>query len=249
MSVRTTATTIAAGRPGRYWRELPWALVDRAERRGPYLLLKTSDGRRVIFVPALLEGGDRLYREILMRLSLRVLDNRLRMDVRLVLGEQVALRGKGDLSGTLYARPRALWRWGAASISLAVLALAGASYTSLPIVMALLITGACLAALIVTVAAFLWLSQNLVISEHGMTVLYPLARRSRDLAWDEIQLIEHTHGELILRLWGKRRVRCAGPSLLDDTKRDLMRAYLHEYCLAKGVPVVERRWLWLGAEA
>jgi hypothetical protein len=244
VSVRTTATSVAARRPGGDWQELPWALIDRAERHGFALVLKTSDGRKITFMPVCLKEGTRLYRELLMRLAVRVLDDRLRADLGAVLGRQVVPGPTGAPSGTLYAQPRAIWRWGAAGAAVALAASGAAAWVVLPAGAALPLAGACLLALSVLVGAFLWLGQAIIISEHGMTVHHAVARRSFELAWGEVQLIEHTPGERMLRVWGKRRVRCAGPALLDDTKRDLMRAFLHAYCLARGVPVVERKWLW-----
>lgn len=244
VSVRTTATSICARRPGRMWRELPWALIDRAERRGLALTLKTSDGRQITFVPACLHGGKRLYRDILMRLSMRVLDDRMRVDLGAVLGKQVVPGLTGGPSGTLYAQPRAVWRWGALSAALVLVASGAIAWVVLPMGVAVPLAATCLLALSVSVAALLWFGQEIIVSEHGMTVLYALARRSCELAWGEVQLIEHTPGERMLRVWGQRLVRCAGPALLDDATRDLMRAFLHEYCIARGVPVVERKWLW-----
>jgi hypothetical protein len=48
----------------------------------------------------------------------------------------------------------------------------------------------------------------------------------------------------MLRLRGSQRITCIGPALLSPAERDLMRAFLYEYCVYREVPVIRRRWLF-----
>ncbi|HEU5441198.1 MAG TPA: hypothetical protein VFU88_18075, partial [Ktedonobacterales bacterium] len=63
------------------------------------------------------------------------------------------------------------------------------------------------------------------------------------MRWQGIELIERSPHERVLRFRSERRLLCPGPGLLSTADRNTMRALIHEYCLARGVTVVERRWL------
>jgi hypothetical protein len=243
ISVRTTPMGIAAARPWQEWRELPWGLIDRADRYGPLLRLRASDGAHLSFAPFALQDGMRLHREILMRLPANVLDSGLREAARDLLGDQVVPRSEGGLDGIVRTRPRARWRWVATGLGLLAAAGGCIAALTLPIVVAGPIAALAALAVAAAVAAFRWFSQQLSISSEGITVTPALGGRQRSITWGEIELIEHTPGEGALRLRGERRLRCVGPTALRLAERDAMRAFLHEYCISHGVPVVQRRWL------
>ena len=244
VSVRTSATGIAAARPWRTWEELPWELIERAERHGIRYALTTSDGRRIMFAPATLREGARLRREILVRLPPQVLDERLRSAARDLLGEPLALGPEGGLSAKVRARPRPVWRRGAlgGAIGGGLAVMGGA--LALPATPGLVTVGLGLLVLAASLGGLWWLNQEVVLTAKGIQVTYALLGGTRALAWSEIQLVEHTRGERLLRLRGDRRLRCAGPRLLSPADRDAMRAFLHAYCVDMGVPIAERRWLW-----
>jgi hypothetical protein len=244
VSVRTSATGIAAARPWRKWEELPWELIERAERHGIRYALTTSDGRRIVFAPATLREGARLRREILVRLPPQVLDERLRSAARDLLGEPLAPQLKGGLSAEVRARPRARWRKGAVGGAIGGgLAVVGGALAA-PATPGLVMGGMGLLVLVAFVGGLWWLNQEVILTKNGIQVIYAPLGGTRTLAWGEIQLVEHTRGERMLRLRGERRLRCAGPRLLSPADRDAMRAFLHTYCVDKGVPIAERRWLW-----
>jgi hypothetical protein len=243
VSVRTTATGIAVARPWRRWAELPWGLIERAERRGLRYVLTTSDGRRVAFVPALLREGGRLRREILVRLPPQVLDERLRAAGRDLLGEPLRALPAGDPIGEVRARPRLLWRGGALCGALAGGGVVSAGALALPAPVGLLGVGLGLLVVAAAAASLWWLNQEVVATVKGIQVAYALRGPTPPLTWDAIQLIEHTQRERVLRLRGEGRLTCAGPGLLRPADRDALRAFLHAYCVERGVPLVERRWL------
>jgi hypothetical protein len=114
---------------------------------------------------------------------------------------------------------------------------------SLPLVARLVIAALAIVTLAVSVLAYIWLLRRVTVSDRGIAIAPALTRRSREIAWDEIQLVEHTPGERFLRLRGERRLLCPGPTLLPPAGRDGMRAFLHAYCLSRGVPVARRHWL------
>jgi hypothetical protein len=95
------------------------------------------------------------------------------------------------------------------------------------------------------IVLLVWLFQEVIVSEKGITTVSPLVHRTRGMAWDEVELVEHSAGQTVLRLRGVQRVKCVGPSLLSPTQRDLLRAFIYEYCVYRQVPVLRRPWLWL----
>jgi hypothetical protein len=244
VSVRTSATGIAAARPWRQWDELPWELIERAERHGLRYVLMASDGRRIGFAPAILREGGRLRRAILVRLPPQVLDEGLRLAARDLLGGAPAPRPEGVLAGEVRARPRRAWRMGAigGTVGGGLIAAGGALVVSAAFGMATIAVG--LLILAAAAGSLSWLSQEVVLTGHGIAITHALHGGTQALSWDEVQLVEHTRGERVLRLRGDRRLRCAGPRLLGPVERDAMRAFLHVYCLDRGVPIVERRWLF-----
>ncbi|HEY7832198.1 MAG TPA: hypothetical protein VIG30_01420 [Ktedonobacterales bacterium] len=244
VSVRTSPGGIGASQPLRPWRDLPWALIAHADRRGPRVTLVASDGRRIRFFPLLLRDGARLYRELLLRLPEHVLNGRMASEAVVLLAEHVLPTAEGGLTGSLHARPRTRWR--AAALIVAVGAIIGGTaavgLVALPYSLGIgVVAGAALAG---SLLAYRWCAQTLVASDAGLSVTYPLQSKPEHMAWSEVRLLEHSPGERILRLRGDRRLVCAGPALLRPAERDLLRAFLHAYCLDRGVPVARRHWLF-----
>jgi hypothetical protein len=244
ISVRTSSVGIAAARPWRKWSEIPWPLIERAEHRPLTIRLRASNGHRITAIPAILQDGRRLRREILMRLPMHVLDMHLQGEARDLLGESIIPTADGGLSGSLRAQPRAMWRWAAGLGIVGVAAIGSLAAITLPSPLGPAIAAVCALGVVAGCVALAWLGQEVVLSQEGISVVGPMRRRMGGLAWHEVQLIEHTPHERVLRLRGERRLRCPGPTMLLPAERDLMRAFLHEYCIGRGVPVIERRWLW-----
>ncbi len=244
-SARTTSLSFAAGRPWRPWIELPWDSIERVEQSGLTIRAIASDGRHLTFVPFLLRDGARLRREFLLRLPPHVLSGTLGQEAKRLLLLGIQTTPEGRLSGTLRARPRSLWRNLAFILGLTLIAAGIASlwyFGPFPGVLAAL-GGLLLGAICLVI--FGWLLQEIAINENGISRIMPLKRPPITLEWASIELIEHSSREYVLRLRGPVRFICAGPSLLPEAERDLMRAYIHEYCISKGIPTVRRTWILL----
>lgn len=242
-SVRTSATGIGTVRLFRPWRDMPWALIERARRRGPLVILRSSTGQRIAFIPLLLRDGTRLYRELLVRLPAHVLDARMGAASRRLLGERVVATAQGGLTGSVNARPRVAWRTTALALAFIILS-AGVScviWLRAPLSAGLGILS--LAGVLLALGMWRWCSQQLDVSHDGIQVTFPLARSSQRMTWSEIEMIEHTPAERLIRLRGNKKLVCAGPTMLRPTDRDVVRAFLHANCISRGVPVVQRRWL------
>ncbi|MBF6591113.1 MAG: hypothetical protein IVW57_11385 [Ktedonobacterales bacterium] len=253
-SVRMSANGLAVGRPWQRWREFPWMDITRAEQRGTSLRITSTDARTMTFTPFLLRDGARLKRQILLRLPAHVLVGALRQKAQHLVMGNIFPKPSGGLSGMLRARPRRRWRYGALLMALAAIAGAVVSLTSRrgggTLGIGAITTGAVAAAavcVVVAVAALLaqfWLGQSIFVSEQGIETALPFSARLRAMPWHEVELIEIGPGELLLRLRSYRRVVCPGPRLLRPADRNVMRAFIHEYCVARGVPFVRRRWFF-----
>lgn len=238
-SVRTSPMGLAVGRPWRAWVEIGWNDIERVERAGPVLRITSGDGRRLSFLPGLLHEGARLQRLLLLHLPQQVFVGGLAGKAR----AQVS----GQFSGALHGRPMTGWRvaagaCGAGGLLVGALALSGVA--GLPREVGVIPAVPALLAAVIAGVTLWWLSQEVVLDERGITVRHWLRRGGWTVLWDDVQLLEHTPEQGLLRLHGVGRFVCMGPGLLPPAQRDLMRAFIHEYCVKRGVAVVRRRWIW-----
>jgi hypothetical protein len=172
-----------------------------------------------------------------------VLTGTLGQEAKRLLVSDIHTTPAGELLGTLHAHPKPLWRnlaFGLGGV------LVGAGVLSIVFlgVFPGIVLGPCGILLgLVCFAVFTWLLQEILINERGISRRIPLRRQTAVLDWGDIDLIEHSSHEYVLRLRGSQRFICAGPSLLPTAERDLMRAYIHEYAIGRGIPTVRRRWI------
>jgi hypothetical protein len=89
-------------------------------------------------------------------------------------------------------------------------------------------------------ALLLWLSQTLRLHEKGVSITSGLWRGEHSILWDEVELVEHTPRERLLRLRGRRSLICVGPGLLTPTQAVLLRGFLQEFCVNRDKPLVRR---------
>jgi hypothetical protein len=246
-SVRTSTAGIGVGRPWQQWEEMAWEAVERVERRGPFLRIVSSQGQAIMFAPMLLREGGRLRRQLLLRLPAHVLTGRLAAAAQRLLVTDIQSTAEGGYSGVLTTRVRARWRvaivvLGAALGALGALGVLAVKTQSAAVAVALAASAALIDLLLVFALA--WSSQSVLIDEGGMSIVSPILRRRRSLAWDEIELIEHTPRQTVLRVRGRRRLVCAGPGLLTAAHATLMRGMLYEYGAKRGVPILRRMWVF-----
>lgn len=242
-SVRVDAHAIATARPWQRWREIAWMDVSSARYRLGSIVIVGAQGERLTFMLPLLRDGARLERTLLLRLPTHVLRGVLRERAqRLIIGD-IFPTPHGGLTGMLRARPRTRWRLIAAVLMVAAAVGAYASVRLLTGWLGVGIAVPMVALALLFLSIEYWLSQSLYISEHGVEIAWPFRTKIAGMRWQEIELIEMTGGERILRLRSKRRLVCPGPRLLHPADCNAMRAFIHEYCLQRKVPLVRRRWL------
>ena len=240
-SVRTNASGVAAGRPWSSWVEIPWALIERVEQFGPLVTITGSNAKRMTFAPVLLRDGQRLKRSLLLRLPSQVLIGKLSREQQRVLVSGFFMPDAG-LSGTLHTHPHGRWRMLFGGIALAMIGVGVAVVMTLPRALSIPLALVCGLGTLAACMAMGWLFQELLVNEKGMSISSPITRQSHDMSWSEVEIIEHSPYQLVLRLRGARRMLCAGPPLLPVGDRDIMQAFLREYCLNNGVPFVARGW-------
>jgi hypothetical protein len=240
-SVRTNTIGVAAGRPWSSWVEIPWTLIERVEQFGPLITITGSNARRMTFAPVLLRDGARLKRSLLLRLPSQVLIGKLSRDQQRVLRTGFFMPDAG-LSGTLHTHPHRRWRVLSGGVALVLIGLAILAVITLPLALSVPLALLCVLGMLAACSALGWLFQELLVNEKGMSLSSPITRKSYDMSWSEVEIIEHSPYQLVLRLRGSRRMLCAGPPLLPAGDRDIMQAFLREYCLNNGVPFVPRGW-------
>ncbi|HKB49762.1 MAG TPA: hypothetical protein VKC57_18780, partial [Ktedonobacterales bacterium] len=241
-SVRTSARGVAAGRPWAQWDEIAWEHIERADQRGLLVRLTGSNGERLAFSPLLLRDGRRLERQLLLRLPTHVLTGRLATKAQALLTTGIYSTSEGGYSGTLIVRPRPLWKL---LLALATLGCGlGAAFASLrsPPLLAVSVAAGSLA--LVAGCTLLWFGQRIQIDGNGLIVTRRPFGRKRVMRWSEIELVEHSRRQAVLRLRGRHKLVCAGPGLLTPAQATLLRGFLFENCTRRGVPVLPRSWLW-----
>ncbi len=244
LSVRTNGISIAAGRPWTRWSDIPWSLVERVEQSRGRIRVHGSNGIRIMFTPVLLRNGGRLKRQMLLRLPAHVLSPQLAREAQILFASGTFTMGGSGLSGTLYTRSRRRWRLAVSGAVVVLLGAATGSVVGLP-----RLVGVPLAVFFFALAAggmslLVWLFQEILVSEKGITAISSFTHRARGMTWEQVQMVEHSAGQAVLRLRGAHRIVCIGPALLAPAERDLMRAFLFEYCVYRSIPVLRRPWLF-----
>jgi len=235
-SVRTSTLGIAIGRPWRTWDEIPWASIERVEQVGPRLRITASDDRQLTIWPMLLRDSGRLERELLLRLPPQVLAGKFAARGQFFMG--------GAITGTVHVQAQPRWRGTAAAACLLGPLIVLAGLLVLPRVGALPVALAAGVAELAALALLLTIFQQVTLDETGIRVRGLLHRGARSMRWRDVELIEHTPGERMLRLRGARKLVCLGPGILPPKEGKVMRTYLQQYCQSRNVPMFERRWLF-----
>ena len=234
-SVRTSTLGIAMGRPWQTWNEVPWASIERVEQVGPRLRITASDDRQLTIWPALLRDAGRLERELLLRLPPQVLAGKFAARGQFILG---------GIAGTAHVQAQPRWRGMSAAACLLGPLIVLAGLVALPHAGALSVA---LAAGLVELAALtllLTIFQRVTLDETGIRVSGLLHRGARSMRWRDVELIEQSPQERMLRLRGAKKLVCLGPGILPPKEGEIMRAYLQRYCRSRDVPMVDRRWLF-----
>jgi hypothetical protein len=150
---------------------------------------------------------------------------------------------EGDIEGTLIAGVALRYPLSLVLLAVALVAFGVLSVLAIPspltaavCAVAILLGAAC-------VAVAFWLLQRVTVDASGLAIKQPLTRRVQRLRWSEIELVEITKHERLLRFRGLRRLRCVGPGLLPPAQASLFRGFIQTYCKGRNVAVVKRTWI------
>lgn len=235
--VRLTREEIAFGRPLRAWLVIPLSAIERLESHGPRWTLVTTSGRKVSFMPALLSRGAQLRRRLLLSLPASALAGEARAEARRLLGGTVLEDSDAAVDALIIRPPRWMLALGV-GLALAGALAAGALIVWEPAISWVALAPGVLAAL--SLAASLWLAQEVFISDRGVIARFLLIRVTRSVAWDDLNAIERAPGDVALILRARRALICAGPGLLARREARRMRETVNRYALERGTPVTPR---------
>ncbi|HEX8728548.1 MAG TPA: hypothetical protein VF739_08005 [Ktedonobacterales bacterium] len=241
-SVRLSPTGIAVGRPFQRWREAMWHQIIRAERHGMSVRIYTlwdgvSHGDYIAFTPRLLLDGDQLLKVVLSHLRPQILDGALRMEAL----DQLPIP-EGEMTGSLRARPRNRWPFGALLLALlgAVGGMMALWFAPEPLAVILGTLGAL--AVLIGLAGVIWLRQEVIVTPEGLTIIRPWRRAPDEVLWGQVMVVDHSPHWALLKFRIGRSVRCIGPGLLRAPERDRMFAFINRYCLQHGVVNYPHAW-------
>src|SRR5262249_16797635 len=96
----------------------------------------------------------------------------------------------------------------------------------------------------VALLSLAWLSQTVSLTGEGISVSGVLFGSGRPLPWREVEFVEVSANERVLRLRGSHKLRCPGPGVFSQPTRDTYRWLTHVYCLDRGVPAMRRPGMW-----
>lgn len=244
-SVRVSSGGVGAGRPWQQWEEVAWEDIERIEARGPFLRIVTSQGHTVTFAPMLLRDGGRLRRQLLLRLPAHVVVGRLASEAQRFVALEIRSTAEGGYSGVLITRARLRWRLAFLFLAVGIVACVAWVIGTQTLASAQVIASVAAFIVVILLLTLAWSSQVVHIDGSGISLVSPILRRRRSLAWKDMDLIEHSPRQTVVRVRGKdRRLVCAGPGLLSPAQATLMRGMLHEYCDQHGVPILRRVWVF-----
>lgn len=244
-SVRYGAESIAAARPWQRWTEIALDDVEAVELRGIYLRLHDTNRRVVSFAPALLHDGQRLRRQLLLRLPQRVLDDTLRQEAQRLSGAD-PLREE-QLTGSARMRPQRRWAGLTLLVALVCIGAGVAAWVFLPLAAGIPLAAIAAVATVLLLALAVWLRQEITVDEKGLQVRPLLISQRRYVLWSDVELILAERHELALYLRGLRSLRCVGPMLFRPHQRNQLRAYIRAYCGQRNVQVITlslARWFF-----
>jgi hypothetical protein len=243
-TVRVTALGIATGRIWTEWKEILWGEITRVEWRGGRIRIQGANGVALTFAPRLLHDNRELRQYLTIRVAPQVIVTPL---VKHTEGDQegpAIMRPTGVTATQLGARPALSLRL--AALAVFALAAGGGAVTLLELSAPWSYVAVALCTLVTLVAllGLAWLSQAVSLTEDGVSVRRLPFGSGKVLPWREVEFVEVSPSERVLRLRGAHKLRCPGPGLFSQPAADIYRWLMHTYCLDRGVPAMRRPGIW-----
>jgi hypothetical protein len=243
-TVRVTAFGIATGRIWTEWKEIPWGDINRVEWRGARIHILGANGTSLNFAPRLLHDNRELRQYLTNRVSPRLIATPLVKPTEDDQEHPAIMRPIGVSATQMLERPTLSLRLRALAVcalaagggAIALLELSGPwSYVAVAV---------CALVALVAVLSLAWLSQAVSLTEEGISVRGIPFGSSKLLPWREVEFVEVSANERVLRLRGSQKLRCPGPAVFSQPTRDTYRWLTHVYCLDRGVPAMRRPGMW-----
>jgi hypothetical protein len=243
-SVRVTAFGVATGRIWTDWKEILWGEISGVERRWGRIQITGANGLTLSFAPWLLHDNRELRQYLTNRIGPSAITIPLVKPAE-ADQEHPAIMRPANVSATeMRARPALNLRLGA----LAVVALAAgagvAGFLELSAPWSYLVVALCALVALIALLVLTWLAQAVSLTDEGISARGAPFGSGKLLPWREVEFVEVSQNERVLRLRGAQKLRCPGPGLFAQPTRDTYRGLLHTYCLDRGVPAMRRPGLW-----
>jgi hypothetical protein len=240
-TVRVTAFSVATGRIWTMWKEIEWADISRVEWRGGRIRIVGVKEAALSFAPGLLHNNRALRQYLSDRLGPRLTVTPLIKPREITTERPAIMRPTGVSATEMRARPALTLRLGALAVFTLASGAGAAAFLKLHAPWSYASVALCALVALAALLALAWLSRAVSLTEAGIGVG---RASSRVLPWREVELIEVSANERVLRLRGARKLRCPGPGFYSQPTRDTYRWLLHVYCIDRGVPAMRRPGVW-----
>ncbi len=242
-TVRVTAFGIATGRVWTEWKEITWGEISRVEWRAGRMRILGPNGLTLTFAPRLLHNNRELRLYLTARVGPQALEKPLVQPAEADLERPAIMRPRGITATQMVARPAAPLRLSALGVCALAVVAGAVAFLQLRAPWSYAAVAVCGVVALVALLALAWLSQAVSLTEEGISVSgAPFG--SGKLPWREVELVEVSPNERMLRLRGARKLRCPGPGLFSQPSGDTYRWLIHTYCLDRGVPAMRRSGIW-----
>ncbi len=243
-SVRVTAFGVATGRIWTDWKEILWGEISGVERRGGRIHIAGANGAALSFAPWLLHDNRELRQYLTNRVGPRAITIPLVKPTEADQERPAIMRPTSVSDTQMRARPSLQLRLGALAAFALAAGAGAAGFLELSAPWRYLVVALCALVALIALLALAWLSQAVSLTDEAISVRGVPFGSGRSLPWREVEFVEASPNERVLRLRGAHKLRCPGPGLFAPPTRDTYRWLLHTYCLDRGVPAMRRPGLW-----
>jgi hypothetical protein len=243
-TVRVTASGIATGRIWTKWNEVPWSDISRVDWRGGRIRIVGANGAALSFAPRLLHNNRELRQYLTMRVGPRVIVTPLVNPFEADLERPVIVRPVGVTATELRARPALGLRLSALAVVALMAGVGAVVFLQLSAPWNVVALAICALVVLIALLALAWLAQVVRLTEEGISIRGMPFGTGRLLPWRDVEFVEASPNERILRLRSARKFRFPGPGLFAQPARDTYRWLLYVYCIDRGVPAMRRPGLW-----
>ncbi|HEX3270638.1 MAG TPA: hypothetical protein VHR15_08310, partial [Ktedonobacterales bacterium] len=239
-----TAFGIATGRIWTEWKEILWGDISRVEWRGARIHILGANGTSLGFAPRLLHDNRELRQYLTNRVPPRLIATPLVKPTEDDQERPAIMRPIGVSATQMSERPALSLRLSALAVFALAVGVGAIAFLELSAPWSYVVVAFCAPIALVALLGLTWLSQAVSLTEEGISVKSIPFGSSKLLPWREVEFVEVSANERVLRLRGSQKLRCPGPGVFAQPTRDTYRWLTHVYCLDRGVPAMRRPGMW-----